>query len=89
MRRAVKGSTDGATTAEEYEAVEQSDYQFGKDNYLFGALNCSANRFAGFNRRTMELLGYRGRLVDSEPTRSMYKSARARARPNSLMARTA
>lgn len=66
MLRAVKGSTDGMTTAEEYEAAEQSDYLFGKNNYFFGALNYNANRFAGFDRRTTEVVGYGRRLLDSD-----------------------
>jgi len=66
LLRAVKGSTDGMTTSEEYEAAEQSDYLFGKNNYVFGALNYSANRFSGFDRRTTEVIGYGRRLLDGD-----------------------
>lgn len=64
--RAVKGSTDGVTTAEEYEAAEQSDYTFSENNYVFGALNYSTNRFAGYERRATEVIGYGRRLLDTE-----------------------
>lgn len=66
MLRAVKGSTDGVATSEEYEAAEQSDYLFSKNNYVYGALNYSANRFSGFDRRTTEVVGYGRRFLDSE-----------------------
>jgi len=66
MLRAVKGSTDGVATSEEYEAAEQSDYLFSKNSYVYGALNYSVNRFSGFDRRTTEVVGYGRRLLDSE-----------------------
>ena len=64
--RALKGSTDDETTSEEYELAEQTDYTFGDNNYLFGALNYSTNRFAGYDRRMTEVLGYGRRVLDSE-----------------------
>lgn len=64
--RALKGSTDDETTSEEYEIAEQTDYTFGDNHYLFGALNYSTNRFAGYDRRTTEVFGYGRRLLDSE-----------------------
>jgi putative salt-induced outer membrane protein len=67
MLRAVKASTDGVATSEEYEAAEQSDYLFSKNNYVYGALNYSANRFSGFDRRMTEVVGYGRRFLDSEP----------------------
>jgi putative salt-induced outer membrane protein len=66
LLRAVKGSTDGVTTAEEYEAAEQSDYTFSENNYVYGALNYSTNRFTGYDRRTTEVVGYGRRLLDSD-----------------------
>lgn len=66
MLRAVKGSTAGVTTAEEYEAAEQTDYTFSKNNYVYGALNYSTNRFAGFDRRSTEIVGYGRRLLDTD-----------------------
>lgn len=66
MLRAVKGSTDGATTAEEYEASEQSDYTFSKSNYVYAALNYNTNRFAGYDRRATGVLGYGRRLLESD-----------------------
>lgn len=66
LLRAVKGSTDGATTAEEYEVREQSDYTFSDNNYLFGAVNFSTNRFSGYDRRTSEVVGYGRRVLDSD-----------------------
>lgn len=64
--RALKGSTGDQTTSEEYEIAEQSDYTFGDNHYLFGALNYSTNRFAGYDRRTIEVVGYGRRVLDSE-----------------------
>ena len=66
MLRALTGSTDGTTTAEEYEAAHQTDYVFGDNHYLFGALNYSTNEFSGYDRRTSEVLGYGRRLLDEE-----------------------
>lgn len=63
--RALKGSTDDETTSEEYEVAEQTDYTFSDGNYLFGALNYSTNRFAGYDRRTTEVLGYGRRVLDT------------------------
>lgn len=63
---AVKASTGDVTTSEEYEVAEQTDYTFGDNHYLFGALNYSTNRFAGFDRRTSEILGYGRRVLDTE-----------------------
>jgi putative salt-induced outer membrane protein len=62
--RAMKGSTDDETTSEEYEIAEQTDYTFSNNNYVFGALNYSTNRFAGYDRRTTQVLGYGRRVLD-------------------------
>ena len=66
MLRALKGSTNDQTTAEEYEATEQTDYVFGDNHYLFGALNYSTNEFSGYDRRTSEVVGYGRRVIDSD-----------------------
>jgi putative salt-induced outer membrane protein len=66
MLQAVKGSTNGVTTAEEYEAAEQTDYTFSENNYVYGALNYSTNRFAGYDQRTTEVIGYGRRLLASD-----------------------
>lgn len=66
MFRALKGSTNEVTTAEEYEAAEQSDYIFGDNHYVFGALNYNTNRFSGYDRRLTEVLGYGRRVLSSE-----------------------
>jgi putative salt-induced outer membrane protein len=66
MLRAVKGSTDGVATAEEYEAAEQTDYTFSKNNYVYGAFNYSTNRFAGYDRRSTEVVGYGRRVLDTD-----------------------
>lgn len=66
MLRALKGSTNDVTTAEEYEAAEQSDYVFGDNHYVYGALNYSTNRFSGYDRRVSEVVGYGRRLLDSD-----------------------
>lgn len=66
MLRAVKGSTDGVTTAEEYEIAEQSDYSFSKNNYVYGAVDYDTNRFAGYDRRATEVIGYGRRVLDGD-----------------------
>jgi len=66
MLRAVKGSTNQTTTAEEYEAAEQTDYVYGDNNYVFGALNYARNRFSGYDRRVSEVIGYGRRLLDTD-----------------------
>lgn len=66
MLRALKGSTNDVTTAEEYEAAGQSDYVFGDNHYVYGGLNYSTNRFSGYDRRLSEVIGYGRRLLDSD-----------------------
>src|SRR5690606_16384678 len=68
--RAVTGSTDDTTTSEEYDIAHQTDYTFSDGHYLFGALNYSTNRFAGFDERTTEVLGY-GRRVLATPRHTL------------------
>lgn len=83
MLRALKGSTDDVTTAEEYEAIEQSDYVFGDNHYVFGALSYSTNEFSGYDRRVSQVGGYGRRLLDSD-THTLDLQAGAGARQTRL-----
>jgi len=46
------------TTAESYELSGRSEYSLDDNDYLFGSLRYEDDRFAGYDRRTTEVVGY-------------------------------
>lgn len=70
MLRALTGSTNDQTTAREYEVAAQTDYIFGDRHYIFGAVNYNTNRFAGYDNRFSEVVGY-GRRVIATPRHTL------------------
>jgi putative salt-induced outer membrane protein len=63
--KAIYGSNFDETTAEEYEASEQSDYAVGERSYLFAAFDYNTNRFGSYRRRATEVVGTGRRVLDS------------------------
>lgn len=59
---AKQASNNGETTAEQYTINTRSQYALNKFAYLYGMLRYEDDRFAGFDRRTTEVMGY-GRKV--------------------------
>ena len=60
-------STDEVTSAERYTVTGKSDYKFDALQYLFVTIAYESDRFAGFDDRTTEAIGY-GRRVISRDT---------------------
>ncbi len=52
------------TTAERYLASWKSDYKFDEFNYMFGLISYENDRFAGFDYRVSEAIGYGRRLIN-------------------------
>lgn len=56
--KVLQASEHDTTTAESYELAGRSEYLLDKNDYLFGSLRYQDDRFAGYDRRTTEVLGY-------------------------------
>lgn len=65
MLRAVRGSTNDVTTAQEYEVAQQTDFVLDDGHYLYGALNYTDRRFGSFDWRTSGVVGYGRRILDT------------------------
>lgn len=65
MLRALLGSSNEATTAEDYEVAQQSDYVLGDGHYLYEALNYTDSRFSGYEWRTSGVVGYGRQILDT------------------------
>lgn len=68
--QALAASTDGVTTSNSLDVSGQSEFSLTKTNYLFGLADYLRNTFAGYRRRTAEILGYGRRLV-ATPTQQL------------------
>lgn len=68
--QALQASSNGVTTAESYDLNGQSDYSLTSKDYLFGLADYLKNTFAGYQRRTSEILGY-GRNLVTTPTQQL------------------
>ena len=62
----VQAEDSGVTTAERYQLGAKSDYKFNESDYLFITVNWEQDRFAGFEQRTSEAVGYGRRILKSE-----------------------
>lgn len=61
----VLNSSDAVrTTAERYLLSGKSDYKFDELNYMFGTVGYENDRFAGFNYRLTEVVGYGRRVIN-------------------------
>lgn len=54
------------TTGERYALTGKSDYKFGERSYAFGLVSYENDRFAGFDYRTSEVLGYGYRVISQD-----------------------
>lgn len=72
------------TTAERYLAAGKSDYKLSDVDYVFGMLTYENDRYAGFDYRISEVLGY-GRKVIQQPTMSLDLEAGPGARQTKLI----
>lgn len=61
-----RSSVDNATIAERYVATAKSDYSINEHDYLFATAQYETDRFAGFDRRTSEAVGYGRHLFKTE-----------------------
>lgn len=66
----LSASSDNVKSAEKYLASGQSDYKFGKFNYMFGLLIYNKDLFSGYQYQTTVAAGYGRRLLD-EPTMTL------------------
>ncbi len=58
-----KATDSGTVTAENYTGVWRSEFHWRDVDYLYGLLRYEDNRFAGYDRRTSEILGYGYRIL--------------------------
>lgn len=63
---AVRSEDASVTTAERYQVGGKSDYKFNEFDYLFITVNLEQDRFAGYDQRTSEAIGYGRRILNSE-----------------------
>lgn len=68
--QSLNASTDGVTTSDSLDVTGQSEFSLTKTNYLFGLVDYLHNTFAGYQRRTAEILGY-GRRIITTPTQQL------------------
>ncbi len=61
---ALNSSDAVRTTAERYLLSGKSDYKFDELNYMFGTVGYESDRFAGFDYRLTEVLGYGRRVIN-------------------------
>ena len=62
----IHADDSGVTTAERNQLGVKSDYKFNESDYLFITVNWEQDRFAGFEQRTSEAVGYGRRILKSE-----------------------
>jgi len=62
----LNSSSDYITSSERYTATAKSDYKLDALSYVFGRLNYENDRFAGYQYRTTEVVGYGRRVINKE-----------------------
>ena len=62
----LSSSSDKVTTSERYTATGKSDYKLNALSYIFGRLNYENDRFAGYEYRTTEVIGYGRRVINQD-----------------------
>lgn len=63
---ALNTSTATTTTSERYALSGKSDYKFDDRSFAFGLLGYENDRFAGFDSRVSEVLGYGYRAINQD-----------------------
>lgn len=66
MLKAIRGSSDGIESAEEYRGTAQSDFTFTNKNYVFAAVDSDYDRFGAYLRRTSATVGLGRRFIDTD-----------------------
>jgi putative salt-induced outer membrane protein len=61
----INTSSGNVTSAERYTATGKSDYKLNALSYVFGRLGYENDRFAGFDYRTTEVIGYGRRVINA------------------------
>lgn len=79
---AVHAEDSGVTTAERNQFGAKSDYKFNEFDYFFITVNWEQDRFAGFDERTSEAVGY-GRRILKDDRHSLEAEIGAGARQTS------
>lgn len=64
-----RASDTGVTTAERYVFTGKSDFQLNEHDYLFATAQYENDRFAGFDRRTSQAIGYGRHIFATEKHR--------------------
>jgi putative salt-induced outer membrane protein len=64
--KAFGSSDDEGTTAEAYEVVGRSLYNFNPKNYGYGQIEWKKNRFSAYTQQTFETVGYGHRFIDND-----------------------
>lgn len=64
--RVFTASKDSESTSESYQAGWKTKYDFSANDYLFGALDWTKDRFSSFTRQTFTTAGYGRRILNSE-----------------------
>jgi len=62
----LNSSSNDVTTAERYTVTGKSDYKLDALSYVFGSLGYENDRFAGFDYRTSEVIGYGRRVINRD-----------------------
>jgi putative salt-induced outer membrane protein len=65
----VYSANGGVTTAQRWEATEQSNYQFDARDYWFGGLRYENDRFSGFKYQATASTGVGRKFIDTEATK--------------------
>lgn len=63
---AIKASENEQTTAQALEASWKTEYSVADDNYIFGRVKWSKDKFSGYDQQTSETAGYGRRIIDTE-----------------------
>jgi putative salt-induced outer membrane protein len=63
----LRSEESGVVSAERTDTYYRSTYNFSRRNYAYGSLRHENDRFAGFNRRDTEIIGYGYKLYNEKP----------------------
>lgn len=62
----LRASDKDVTTAERYDGRYRSQYALSDKDYLFGTLRYEDDRFAGYDQRTTEVVGYGRKILNTK-----------------------
>jgi len=64
--KVLKVTEKETTTAESYELTGRSEFLLDDNDYLFGSMRYESDEFAGYDRRTTEVVGYGHQFLKRE-----------------------